>query len=914
MTARPSAPSSPPTRSSIPRWTASALLRRRFRAGPAPSVLVAVLALATVLIAAVVPRLVEQQATSELAFQLTSIGPVARSLQGAADFPEDWDAVPPPTATQLYSSLESRFDDARSAMHRPLRSIVGAPRWIVQTGALPSTQVGGAARVVGLRLTADPAYLSRIRIVQGSAPAVWADNDSEPSEQTAADPVGILLAEQAAASLKLTVGEVIGAEDVGGVPQRLYRVTGLFVPRDPGDDYWRQNPSLLPATTTVPDRGASYPTAAAYVDPVTVGRLAQAFAGSRISLYYPVAATGVDGADAARLNAQLAAVVAAGVVMPNNRSPMSIVTRSTLAAQTAVERDALLAGLLALLAAAPIGVVLAVLVLGVQVVVRGRRTDLLLAAARGANQWQLRGAMALEGALLSIPAALVVMVVLSYALPVRPEPAGFVLPALAALTPPVLFAALAVTQPQPGPIGRALIGLRGVAEIAVVLLGALSLFLLVRRGLAQATVAVGVDPLLSVAPLLLAVSAGIVVLRGFPLVMRAARGATARSRGLPGFIGSIQASRAPTIGLAGVLALVVGVSVSLFSTVLLTTFDAGIHRAASEAVGADARVDAPVISAAQRAAVARVPGVRDVAGLHYLSSLDVTRSPVIDTVTLILAQTHPLSTLRELPAGLSQEIDGRVPLVVSSDLLHDMGSTRTLTLAGVKARVVGSLPAESQLGPSVDWVLVDSSFAARFATSFTPETLLIRADPSRLPSMQPLLERAVRADPASSTGAAATVLTVPSAVEARQSEPAVRGVDVGLILGAVLSALLCALALVLSTVAAGAARGRTAGILRTLGMPRRRLRTLIAWELIPVAVVTLVVGSILGIALPFVVAAAVDFRAFTGSLVRPALVIDPLLLGAVVVAFAVVVAGSGLVAVLVGDRVNPSSTLKMGAS
>ena len=135
----------------------------------------------------------------------------------------------------------------------------------------------------------------------------------------------------------------------------------------------------------------------------------------------------------------------------------------------------------------------------------------------------------------------------------------------------------------------------------------------------------------------------------------------------------------------------------------------------------------------------------------------------------------------------------------------------------------------------------------------------------------------------------------------------------GLVVGALLSALLCALALVLSTAAAAAGRARTAGILRTLGMPRRALAGLIAWELVPVAAVALVVGAVLGVALPFLITAAVDLRPFTGGIVRPVPELDPLPLAIVLGSFAAVVALAGIVAVAVGDRVNPSATLKMGA-
>jgi putative ABC transport system permease protein len=895
------------------RWDARRLVAKRLRVRPAASLLVGALTLLTLVLAAVVPRLVEQQSTAELSAQLQAIGPVGRSLQGAESFPELWSRQPPPNEIQIYSGLHDNFIMSRQNLPQPLKSLVGTPRWIVQTTTIKGEPQQGSRPLLGLQLSAAPDYLKHIRIVEGAAPKTWTTSDVVSPDETRTIPVDVVVSSQAARQLKLSVGDRVGTDVFGGVPDRLYRISGLFDPVDPGDEYWKHNPSLLPVTTALAQYGIAYPSVAAFVAPLTVGRLANTFAEARILVYYPVSATGADGADAALLDRQIASAMTTGAAMPNSFSPMPLATLAQQAIQTAEQRDALLAGLVALLAAAPLGLAFAVLVLGGQVVVRARRSEQLLAAARGASAWQVRGEMAFEGALLSVPSAIVVTALATMLIPVRTEPAGFVLPALVALVPPLVFASLAVTRERPGAFATALLSLRTVAEIAVIGLAALSVFLLSRRGLAQATTQVGVDPLLSVAPLLLAVSVGIVVLRGYPLPMRAARRLAVAGRGLPAFIGAVRATRAPTIGLAGVLALVVGISVALFSTVLLTTFQTSVANAASESVGADARVEASALTPEQVRAVAELDGVRDVAGIEYLSSLSVTDSP-IRSVSVFLAQTGPLSTMRHLPEDLSRRVGDRVPVVVSSDVLAELGDTRIATVQSVKVQVVGSLPAASQLGPESDWMMVDAAFAPDFQTTFVPATLLIRANAAQLPQLAEPLRKAVGvsrdADPSTSP---VTIATVPQAIADRQAEPVIGGVRVALVVGAALSALLCALALVLATVSAAAARGRTAGILRTLGMPRRRLAVLIGWELVPVAVVALAAGAVLGLVLPFVVTAAVDLRPFTGGLDRPTPLLDPGLLGIVLGAFSVVVLASGIIAVAVGDRVNPSETLKMGA-
>jgi len=876
---------------------------------PSASILVGVITLLTVVMAAAVPRLIERQATAELTSQLQQIGPLGRSLQGAGNFT----IFEPDTINNLYDEVQSNFELTRENLPQPLRHLIGPPGWIVQTTPVQGVPQQGTRPFVGLQLTADPKYLSRVEIVRGAAPATWTGDDDFSLGPTGAGPVDVVVSTVAAAQLHLQVGDRVGADVVGGVPELTFRISGLFAPRDPSDDYWKHNGSLLPVTTALAQYGVAYPSVAAFVAPPSVGRLANTFGAAQLSVWYPMSATGADGADAALLDRQLANAMTTGASTVNSFSPMPLQTRAQQAVETAEQRSRLLAGLLALLSAAPIGLVVAVLALGVQVVVRSRRSDLILAAARGGSVWQLRGEMAFEGALLSIPMAILVTAVTAVIIPVRPEPAGFVLPALVAVLPPILFAALAATRDRVGPLTAILLQLGGIAEIAVIVLAALSVFLLTRRGLAQATVQVGVDPLLSVAPVLLAVSVGIVVLRGYPLPMRLARRAAVRGRGLTGFIGAVRAARAPTVGLAGVLALVVGISVALFSTVLLSTFETSVIRAAQESVGTDARVDAPSLSDQQVSAVEHVDGVRAVAAIDYLSSLTVTHSRFSD-VSVILADTGKLASMRDLPDGLSRLVGGRVPVVVSSDVLTTMGSQRTATVQGVKVRVIGSLPAASGLGPESQWMLVDEAFTSKFTESFVPATLLIKADPAKLGQMLAPLQKAVGVAPdADPFLSPITVRTIPQAVSERENEPVIAGVRIGLIAGATVSTLLCILALVLATAAAAAARGRTAGILRTLGMPRRRLAALIAWELVPVAAVAVAAGAALGCLLPFVVTAAVDLRPFTGGSHRPVPVLDPGLLGLVLAAFCLVVLVSGAIAVAVGDRVNPSSTLKMGA-
>jgi putative ABC transport system permease protein len=886
--------------------TAPQLLAKRFRTSPVSSILVAVLVLVTAFVAAAAPRLVERQATAELSYQLSTIGPVARAITASGGFLETWYPGTPPDLSQIYGQIDSSFADTRSKFPEPLRSAVGPAQWIAQTNTIQTTLLNGAPHDLGLRLTGDPNYLSRIRVVAGTAPAVWSGNDASVASSSTVVPIQVLLSTTAARSLHVGVGDLLGSGEVRGIPQSTYRVSGLYEPRSPSAQFWGQNPSLIPAFLEKPNIGPSYLAGSAFVAPLTVGRLSGAFDDARVALYYPVTADAAQGADAERLRAQVAEVIVAGIRMPGDgSSPLAVSTGAEQAIATAIQRDAVLSGFLALLASAPLGVTLAVLGLGVEAVVRARRRDIRLAVARGARTSQVRLAMAAEGLVVSVPVAAVATALAAILIPVPQDASGFVLPALVALSPAVLFAALATPRETTASQARARRRTRAIAEVAVLLLAALALALLSRRGLAQANAAVGIDPLLVATPLLLSVSVGILVLRGYPFLLRAARLRTARSRGLAGFVGSIRATRSPTVGLVGVLALVVGISIAIFSTVMLSTFDGATDAAAKETVGADVRVDAASFSVSQRVAVAKVPGVLDVAGIQHLDTRTLRGTGVIDTVGLMVGQTNALRSLRpRLAANLGTASKGRVPVVVSSDLAAEVTGHSDLTLDGVPIMVAGVLPRDSELGPVRSWILVDSAFSERFSATFSPDLLLLSAHPTA-PGLRDGVARAV--------GGAASVETVASVSDARRSEPAVAGVRFGLVLGALISVLLCAIALVLSTIVAGRARSRTAGILRTLGLPSRSLRVLVAWELVPVVVVATVAGTALGLALPFLLTAAVDLRPFAGGTVRPVPLFDATFVALVLAAFCVVVAVVGILAVAAGERLNPSTAIKMGA-
>jgi putative ABC transport system permease protein len=208
---------------------------------------------------------------------------------------------------------------------------------------------------------------------------------------------------------------------------------------------------------------------------------------------------------------------------------------------------------------------------------------------------QLRGVMVIEAAAISIPGSIAALSAAAMVLPERVGVDGVLAPVALALSPIVLAAILV----SPGGLRdsrndisvRSRSRIRWVLEAALIGAAIVALVLLQRRGLVSSGDVFGVDPLLAATPLLLAASVGVLGLRVFPVPLRAVRAVVRRRLAPVTEVGSARAIRDPAIGAIAALALIIGVSMVMFSTIMSSTVDVSQQRAATESVGADARVD-----------------------------------------------------------------------------------------------------------------------------------------------------------------------------------------------------------------------------------------------------------------------------------------------------------------------------------
>ena len=123
-----------------------------------------------------------------------------------------------------------------------------------------------------------------------------------------------------------------------------------------------------------------------------------------------------------------------------------------------------------------------------------------------------------------------------------------------------------------------------------------------------------------------------------------------------------------------VLAVVVGVSVTVFSSVLLGTVTSGVEAAAAHRVGADASVaGTPLTRTARRDR--DVPGVDAIAPVYSPRGTSVSIDGRERTSTLVVVDVAEMRAVQDgradatpLPAALAEPIDADgVPVLVSSD-------------------------------------------------------------------------------------------------------------------------------------------------------------------------------------------------------------------------------------------------------
>lgn len=864
------------------------MLRRHLSTGTRASLLVALLVGATVAGVALAPRLLARLGDQELRHALETTSATQLDLAGVGQ----------PGAQAYAQGLEGPYAHAalvigniRQSLPQPLQSLVGDPRWLVRSAAQTVTLSRGQDLNVHVRLGIDLSWKELLQPVQGELPEAYDGRG----------PIGIAVPRALAERADLRVGDRLPSE-----PGTLV-VTAVVDVVDPGGGYAAHAGDLVTPTVTVSPGFPSTVTGTVLVDPDSARGLEPLLASGTLTGWLPVDGSRVSYADAETLVPQARRLASDPVELPEG-GRLSLRTGLAEVVEQTSDRIESTYALFALAFSGLAGVLGAVFALGVQTVVARRRPALALASARGAGELQVRGVMVLEGLVVALPLSAVAIRTIETLVPAVVGPVGRLLPWLVAALVPVLFGVLTTTralrEPRQDLQVRTRSRIRWVLEVGVAGLAVLSLLALDRRGVVESSRAVGVDPLVVAAPILLVTAVCAAALRVYPWPLALLQRSLRSRRGPVAVLGAARAVRQPALGFAAALALVVGLGVVTFSAVMASTIRSGLEHSAREAVGADVRLSAEGFDDGDLDAVRRLDGVEEAVRLSVRSGveLDLGRTAHVDVV---VADTEALHAVRpDLPA-LNGE--SPIPILLGTDREEDPDD---VLLETRPARVVDVVARELLPGLDNRWVLVDESAVRPGAARGNDQRqeVLLQVEQGADPA--DIAQRAAAL--AGRSGIAVDVVDVVGVRAAAESSPLVGGLQPALLAAALAALVLTVVTVVLASLAAAGSRQQLLGVLRILGMSPRQLRGVTAWELGPIAVVAVAVGSAVGLVLPHVVTGALDLRPFVGGRTSPTPVVEPTLVLAGVGTFVLVVMIAGVVAVAVGRRVAPAATVKMG--
>jgi putative ABC transport system permease protein len=377
----------------------------------------------------------------------------------------------------------------------------------------------------------------------------------------------------------------------------------------------------------------------------------------------------------------------------------------------------------------------------------------------------------------------------------------------------------------------------------------------------------------SAAPVLIAVPAVIVALRLYQLLLRGLARASARRRGIIGFLGLARAARAPATLALPAMTLVLALTVASFTGMVRVAVVRGEIALSWQATGADVVVSAGQLGISPSAvrAISAVPGVQ-----HAASALTVPLTlpgggPVVTAIAVdpasyaaLVASTKGFSPVR---AALLSQTRGQsaIPVLASPQATAYLGGREGTTiyaqegLPTLRVQVSGELRSTPALPAGGAFIVLPMS-AIRGISQPPPVNLMLLTGPS---IDMTRLDAAVQATMQSADAPAITTRSL--ALQGLTEAPLQQGTFLLFTLSIAFAAAL-ALAVILLGLALGTAdRELTTARLAAMGLTERQRVRLVALEVVPSIAAAAVAAAACAIALPRLVAPAIDLSVFTHS-------------------------------------------------
>jgi putative ABC transport system permease protein len=854
-------------------------------AGPGPATALAVVALLAVFVATAGPREVAVLQNRALRQVITDAGAFGVLVQTSYT----------PTPVPLYAGgMQLIGQEIGNQIQPPLDAPAGQS-WSGFTTPFRGVSNPAPQAVLSGPPDLEVAYRSRLgtyaRLVSGAFP------DAVTYADLAGQRVPVLQAavtRATAARLGLRIGSEVSLaspQPASGVPPEMLRVTGIISPADPGASFWTNDPSL--ADPTLSSGNIPVWQGGALVGPAELPAIEAGSASTIGQLYwdYPLDTASLTSAQvsawlqaATSLETNAANVFfSAGTLPPGvNESPSISVFGAGVLSGFQSQQTAL-AATDSLLVTGLAAVAVILLLVCAAAVAGAYAAELALVRARGASTRQAAARIAARTAAAAGPALAAGAVLAVIATPDGDTPAAWWFAGAVAVTTLAAPALLAGWQHR-GQLrlasgGRGDLAVRrraprrAVAEIAagIVIIGAV--IALRQRGLAPGA---GVDPYTSAVPVLVALGAGLIAARVYPVPLRLALRLSSGRRAAAGYLALARAARAGSGSLLPALALVVALAVIALGGMVRTAVSRGQAAASWQQVGADAVVSAGgthlSLDAAQQAQIAAVPGVRHSAAAYVVApgsslsgNLLVGFSGTLSTGVVIADPARYAALTGDtpwplFPAGLlaRRGPGGTVPVIASPPVAAAVrGGSNQLAFASsqVTIRVVATVTGTPALPGGGAFVIMPSWVSPLLQASTQPNTMLLTGTGISVGDLQ----KAARGLPGSQVASRAAVL------RAAADAPSVQGSDQLFVLAALSAAACAAAAVLLGLLLSARHRTQLAAWLTAMGMTGRQFQRLAVLDALPLLLIALVGGELAGLILGPLIGPALDLSAFTGS-------------------------------------------------
>jgi putative ABC transport system permease protein len=901
---------------------------RRWREDWAASLLVAVLVLASALVFALAPRLLDRVDHAALRSTVEALSQDARGIEllQAGRFAT--------STSDPLAGVVATGADLEAPMPASVRGLVRARTVVVDTPRFLAERKDGATIAIAT-LRIQPGALAHVRITSGRAPAAGSRTITDPASGHQLAVYEVAVSEATASRMDVGLGDTVPLEPDAHDPLAIRsptpaaaEIVGIFQVPDPADPFWFGDTSLATPGIRSYSPELTFVDATLLLSPEAYPRLLESTPDA-----FPFQATWRLDVDPARVTAAspdalLGDLRRLSTLFPAASEPSGVEVRTqlTLAVAGHVARWRSASQILAVAAVGTAAVGIAALALVALLAARRRRGTIAAWTARGASRAQILAASGTEAAIVVVPPALLA---LGLALVLVPDAGPAITSAVLCLLVAAATAALLVgadasmmggaadAAPPATRGGRR--SRRAAVEAMVVVLALVGAFLIRQRaapGTAAATGSLdGPDPFIAAVPALVGIAAGLVAARLFRLPMRALGSVAARRRGLVPLLALRRSSRGG-IAAAMLLVLMAMTTVATFGAATLAHVDRAAAAIAWQEVGADLHVTAPDSSIPAGSHLSAAPGVAAVADIYRATvPLGIHGASVellaVDPAALERVTAGTPADLG-VAADLSASPGGSLPAIVSSGLTDGLGGvgvggTFDLGFGGQHPTFTAvaaldtfpTIPLDTSAFVIVSRPLLEASIGGAFSTT----DALVRA-----PGVTAAALRAAIAPDLPGVvvdGRAETEAAV-------RHSPIVDGAATGIVLATLMAAAYAAIALIAALALASAARAAETAHLRTLGLSGRQSAGLVVLEFLPAALVAFVVGAILGVATFALAEPGLGLDALLGSPLSVPLGVEPAQLVALLAATAILVAASVAIGAALERSAAMSTSVRRG--